>query len=55
MSSGQPLQADGGTLSWAGALSQCWPSNGVTDIDATVSLSMQRALTLTPSGCDRGM
>jgi hypothetical protein len=55
MSRGEPLQADGDTLSWVRALSQCWPSNGVTDIDSMVSLSMQRALTLTPSGCDRGM
>jgi len=36
------------------ALSQSRPSNRVIDIDSTVSLSMHRAFTLTPSGCDRG-
>src|ERR1700722_8639166 len=35
--------------------SQLRPSNGFTEMDSMVSLSMQRTLTLTPSGCERGM
>jgi hypothetical protein len=34
----------------ARAFSQSRPSNGITVIDAIVPLSMQRTLTLTPSG-----
>ena len=35
--------------------SQCWPSKAVTRIDVTVPGSRQRALTLMPSGCERGV
>src|SRR5271170_1121552 len=35
--------------------SQSRPLNGFTDIDSMVSESMQRTLTLIPSGCERGM
>lgn len=51
----KPAQGEDGQRNWGRALSQFWPSKGVTDIDSMVLLSMQRALTLTPSGCDRGI
>ena len=35
--------------------SQLRPSNGLTVMDSMLPSSMQRAFTLTPSGCERGM
>src|ERR1700722_20953426 len=48
-------QVSGTSRYAARPFSQSRPLKGVTDIDSMVPLSMQRALTLTPSGCERGM
>ena len=48
-----PLKASGSSYA-ARPFSQSRPLNGLIAMDSMLPSSMQRALTLMPSGCDRG-